>query len=300
MKYRFQIILILIHLSINSQTLKGVLRDSLSNEKLQYANITVKDKSIGAYSNEDGFYNINISKASKNDTLVFTLIGYKNKNIPLFTFFNKANSLLNLSLSPKTESLDQVIISVDNQKYSNKATTISTGKRKGLFSSSVTYGYEVATFVKNEKNKKGKLTEVTLKLKQNKTRSFKVYQTYYRISFYSANSFGYPEKQLNTKDILIKPKKNDRSYKIDVRDKNIKFGKKGIFIGIETIKPEHIINTGSMYAITPTIQYTHVSEKIKYKRFGSNTWSLQNRRSVFKKKFYQVPFLEIKVRYVND
>ena len=74
-------------LSIYSQTLKGVVLDSVSNEKLLYANLVIKNKSIGIYSNEDGTYKFDLSKASNEDTLVVSLIGFHNQKIRTISIY---------------------------------------------------------------------------------------------------------------------------------------------------------------------------------------------------------------------
>ena len=58
------LILLLIPILVPSQTLKGVVLDNITNKTLPYASLALKDKNSGVYSNEDGTYSFNISKAS--------------------------------------------------------------------------------------------------------------------------------------------------------------------------------------------------------------------------------------------
>lgn len=300
MKYSFLIIFLLLHLSIISQTLEGVVFDSISKEKLQYANLALKAKEIGTFSNVKGAYNLDLSKASITDTLIISIIGYENKKIPLVDFSENKEYLLDIQLNPKSELLNEVIVFSKKEKYTNKNFNLKTGSRKAIFPISNPFGYETATLIKNKKNKKGKLIELSLKLKKASDENFTIYQTYYRLLFYDVDELGFPKDLINYDNIIIKPEKDANSFKIDLEDKNIAFNENGIFISIETVKPDDVIPTNSMYLTTPNIVYTHSDEKLSYTRFGANDWSKQNRKSVFKNKLYKVPFLKVKVVYLKD
>ena len=69
--------------SINHINIRGKILDHESKTELSFANISVKGKSIGTVSNEQGKFNINISRDLISDTLVFSYIGYKNTYIPI-------------------------------------------------------------------------------------------------------------------------------------------------------------------------------------------------------------------------
>jgi hypothetical protein len=281
-----------------SQTLKGVVVDSISNEKLQYANLSLKGKAIGTYSNENGSYILDISKASNKDSLIISLIGYKKQILSLHNFVEAKDYEINLQLSLKPELLNEVLI-VSKKKYSTNKITISTGTKKGIFPSSVTYGREVATLLQNKENKKGKIQELILKFKKPQNKDFKIYQTYYRITFYKVNDLGQPGELLDYENIIIKPKDDDPTYKLNLEGKNIEFDENGVFVGIETVKPSNVKLESSMYLTTPNLLYTHTKLNLTFTRFGSNEWTKKNRKSVFKKKFYKAPFLKLKVVYIK-
>ncbi|MCK5169222.1 MAG: carboxypeptidase-like regulatory domain-containing protein, partial [Bacteroidales bacterium] len=68
--------------SINHINIRGKILDHESKINLSFAIISVKGKSIGTVSNEQGVFNLNISKSLFSDTLLFSYIGYKNTYIP--------------------------------------------------------------------------------------------------------------------------------------------------------------------------------------------------------------------------
>ena len=182
-------------------------------------------------------------------------------------------------------------------EYSKKQVKLSTGNRRLVFPASVPYGYETAVFIENPKHKKGQLLKLHLKFKDSSRDIYETHQTYYRLAFYSVDDLGFPGELLYFENIIIKPEKDIKNYKIDLEDKAIPFTKTGLFVGIETIKPDHIALIGSMYLTTPSILHTHTTKNLEYRRFRSNDWSKQSRKSVFKKKLYTAPFIKIKVVY---
>ncbi|WP_179352266.1 carboxypeptidase-like regulatory domain-containing protein [Winogradskyella vidalii] len=300
MKYLIFTSLLLYQLITYSQSLKGVIIDSMSNEKLSYANLVIKGKPIGAYSNENGCYDLNLSKTTVKDTLIISLIGYKNKAIPMSQFKEEKTYQLNFQLIPKTEHLKEVLILDKKKRYSHNKIQLSTGSRKQTYPSSLPYGSETASFIENPKHKKGKLTELHLKFKSRINNDYKTYKTYYRLAFYDVNHLGFPGALLHFENIIIKPKIDTKNYKIDLEDKAIPFFKNGIFIGIETIKPDDVTIESSMYLTTPNVLYTHTKKNLEYSRFRSNEWHKNKRKSVFKKKFYTAPFIKVKVLYEKE
>jgi len=114
---------------MHSQTLKGRVLDSITDEKLAYVNLVIKDKKIGVYSNENGVYNLDLTKTTTKDTLVASLIGYESKKISLSRFIKPNENTLNFQLVPKVESLDEILIVSKIKTYSNNKTQLSPGNR---------------------------------------------------------------------------------------------------------------------------------------------------------------------------
>ncbi|WP_405570682.1 carboxypeptidase-like regulatory domain-containing protein [Winogradskyella sp. Asnod2-B02-A] len=298
---RFSILALLLNtLLLPSQTLKGIVLDSISHETLPYASLVIKNKNNGVYSNEDGTYNFNIPKASAKDTLIISLIGYYNKKIAVTHILDRTQEDLNIQMLPKVESLDEVLINNTQRTFRNNKIKLSTGNRKQVFPSSVPFGYETATLMENPKHKKGKLVKLHLKLKDSSIDIYETYQTYYRIAFYNIDSLGFPGDLLHFENIIVKPEIHEKNYAIDLEDKGIPFTKKGIFIGIETVKPNYITLKSSMYVTTPNILHTHTKHRLKYSRFRSNDWVKHSKKSVHKEKLYAVPFIKIEMVYEKE
>jgi len=67
----------------SSVPLKGIIRDYSNNTPLAYANIAIQNSSKGSISNEKGFFSIDITGLTFEDSLSFQYIGYKTETLSL-------------------------------------------------------------------------------------------------------------------------------------------------------------------------------------------------------------------------
>lgn len=87
--------------------LEGKILDKDSKQSLSFANISIKEKSIGTISNEQGDFNLSISKGFISDTLVFSYIGYKNTYIPIQQLSLNHNLIY---LTPDNYKIKEVVV----------------------------------------------------------------------------------------------------------------------------------------------------------------------------------------------
>lgn len=69
--------LLLLPLMSNSQTLNGIVIDSISAEPLSFVHIGVEGKNVGLISNDKGEFSIDLSKIEAEDKIQFSIIGYE-------------------------------------------------------------------------------------------------------------------------------------------------------------------------------------------------------------------------------
>ena len=100
--------------SLNAQTIKGVVTDS--NGTLPGVNVLVKGTSIGASTDFDGNYTL--EKVAPDAILVFSMIGYLTKEIPV-----NGQSVINIQLSEDLQALDEVVL----VGYSSRKKSTLTG-----------------------------------------------------------------------------------------------------------------------------------------------------------------------------
>ena len=266
MKLLIQILFLLIVQSTYSQTLEGKVIDSVTNQPIEYANITLMTKNKGVYANIDGDYNFDISK-HLHDTLKISSIGYNSKFIILDKFKSKKNIKLDISLSQKITQLDEVVLNLKKKKY-NKKHTIGEDKEGNAAVSSL-IGYETCVLIENPFNKDGKLDEIYIKLRKRKNTQF---IASLNIKFYSFDKINQkPGYELYTKKLIVKPKNRNYTLNIDVKDMDIYLPKEGMCIGVEFIDPN---NESKKYdVIGPMYRFTYSTEEnLTWSKYRGKDW----------------------------
>ncbi|WP_304141867.1 carboxypeptidase-like regulatory domain-containing protein [Mesoflavibacter zeaxanthinifaciens] len=266
MKLLIQILFLLIVQSTYSQTLEGKVIDSVTNQPIEYANITLMTKNKGVYANIDGDYNFDISKHLY-DTLKISSIGYNSKFIILDKFKSKKNIKLDISLSQKITQLDEVVLNLKKKKY-NKKHTIGEDKEGNAAVSSL-IGYETCVLIENPFNKDGKLDEIYIKLRKRKNTQF---IASLNIKFYSFDKINQkPGYELYTKKLIVKPKNRNYTLNIDVKDMDIYLPKEGMCIGVEFIDPN---NESKKYdVIGPMYRFTYSTEEnLTWSKYRGKDW----------------------------
>lgn len=89
-----------------SQSDSGKVLSSETNSGIGYANIGIIGKSVGTVSDDSGNFTINLSNIDNDDTLRFSMIGYKSKTITAGHF--KEDSIKMVYLDPITYHLSDV------------------------------------------------------------------------------------------------------------------------------------------------------------------------------------------------
>jgi len=266
MKLLILILFLLIVQSTYSQTLEGKVIDSVTNQPIEYANITLMTKNKGVYANIDGDYNFDISKHLY-DTLKISSIGYNSKFIILDKFKSKKNIKLDISLSQKITQLDEVVLNLKKKKY-NKKHTIGEDKEGNAAVSSL-IGYETCVLIENPFNKDGKLDEIYIKLRKRKNTQF---IASLNIKFYSFDKINQkPGYELYTKKLIVKPKNRNYTLNIDVKDMDIYLPKEGMCIGVEFIDPN---NESKKYdVIGPMYRFTYSTEEnLTWSKYRGKDW----------------------------
>ena len=221
--------------SFLSQTLQGTISDSITGKSIPFANITYLHSNNGAQSNNDGFYNIRISR-NENKILVSSL-GYESKTILLQDYSLALQPTLNISLNPKTEELLEVLIPSVTKNYKKRRTF---SQNKGFTSQySNQFGVQHATFIKNQEAKNGVLESVTFSFRKRKEFD---YLASFNIKFYAVDKVtGKPSDELCSQNIVITPENKTAKVTVDVKDFGVRFPKNGLFVVLETVNVDDTI-----------------------------------------------------------
>ncbi len=108
MKNWFLIILTLFSSEIFSQNFSGKVINQKTNEELPYANIGVKGKSIGSIADDKGNFKIDISKASPNDQIIVSYLGFETKIFSVKDI--KSEQIYEVKLEQKSFALEEVVV----------------------------------------------------------------------------------------------------------------------------------------------------------------------------------------------
>lgn len=270
-------VLILLFPILNfSQSLKGVVKDSVSKETLQLANITFLKSNSGTNSNLEGKYVLNI-KEHLGDSLKVSYIGYKPIYLSLRNFSVDKEYLLNFNLIRDENQLDEVIVSQKKIKY-DKQYKLSE-KRDGDVAMFSLIGHETACLVENPKAELGRIKSLKLYIRKNKNADF---IAKFRIKIYSYNKIeNKPEENLLTEDLIISPKNKTYQYVIDLEDKKIPFLEDGVCVGIELVDENNRSKKGDK--IAPGFRFTYGEKKqLTWYNYRNKGWAkndLHNRKS---------------------
>ncbi|MCF6242870.1 MAG: TonB-dependent receptor [Bacteroidales bacterium] len=94
-----------------SFTVRGLIRDSISQESIIGAAIIEKSKNIFTTCNEYGFYSINLPKGT--NTLTVISLGYQKKTLKTHLF---SDTLINIDLSSADINLQQITVTANTQQ----------------------------------------------------------------------------------------------------------------------------------------------------------------------------------------
>lgn len=105
----------------NVREVTGLIKDGETGEPIPFANIMIKDKTIGTNSDIDGKFSLSVPYGAK--SLVVTYVGYETNEITI------SNSFLDISLKPSAMALEEVVVTAyATPKISKKSTNKQESK----------------------------------------------------------------------------------------------------------------------------------------------------------------------------
>jgi hypothetical protein len=258
------LVIILISISSFSQT-KNILKDSITNRPIAYANIWVQNENIGVSSEENGEFSIPIH--DKNKKLVFSAMGYEKK-------ITKINTGETVFLKPIYNELKEVVII---KKFETKRLEI--GEVDSAIRTAMENGPKVDLkyFPYLVSYKKTKYIQKVSILTDCRPETAMI-----KIHFYKVDSQGLPTEDLFQKDFIVTVKQGINKHFFDVSDFNFTIPKNGVFVAFEkliieknkierTIKnpTSNVVKTQILYA--PFVLY-NVVEKESALMFSNGNW----------------------------
>ena len=266
MKLKIYFLVIFIPTIVMSQSISGSIKDSITNEKLQLANITFTMGFSGTNTNLNGDYSLNL-KGHLKDSIKVSYVGYKSKYIKLNQFKENKNYNLDINLMPQENKLDEVIISQSKIDYKKKY--ILSTEKEGNVNSFYLIGHEIAYLFKNEKKEIGRVKSIKLYIRKNRDANF---IAKFRIKIYSFDKTkNIPDENLLKEDIIISPKNKTYQYVLDLKDKKIPFLEDGVFIGIELVDENNTSKKGDK--IGPGLRLTYGEDsELTWNNYRNRGW----------------------------
>lgn len=270
------LILLVIPIINFGQTLKGTVRDSITGEYLQVANITLLKNNDGTNTNLEGKFSLSI-KDNQHDSIKISYIGYKSKNFSLKNFIENIDYFLNVNLITDESQLEEIIVSQKKIKYNKQYKLSET--REGDIAMFSLIGHETACLIENPKKELGRIKSLKLYIRKNKEADF---ITKFRIKIYSYNkNENKPEENLLTEDLIISPKNKTYQYIIDLENKKIPFLEDGVCIGLELVDENNVSKKGAK--IGPGFRFTYGEKKqLTWYNYRNKGWAkndIHNRKS---------------------
>lgn len=243
------------------------------NEVVPFVTISFTDKNndyFGSITNEKGTFVVKKYLLNYTDSISFSCIGYKTKKIAILELnTNKENIII---LDNENYKIDNVI--VYGKKEKNKIIELGTHKNITDGGDFFPIWEENALYIENDKNIKGYLKNINIKLTNKPNLKIPL-----RVHVYSVDSVTHaPYKELLKESVVATTDNYKRKWiSVDIRKYKIYFPKQGLFIGVQFLPLRDLeiydsnIKCVSMYSRKDKplrIQRGYVKRKNK-----CNTWT---------------------------
>jgi len=130
----------------DSTTLKGFVKNALTNKGVEYVNIGIRGKSFGTVSDNTGKFSLGmLSEIINGDSLTFSCIGFETRTLMISKMSLKKDIII--LLTPKTIQLDEVKIASNRLKSRIKG-NVSRKESIVLALSTSTLGHEIGTVIR--------------------------------------------------------------------------------------------------------------------------------------------------------
>lgn len=216
MKIKFFLLISIIFLlpaATKAQILKGRVFDAQTGEVLPYVHIGVPNKNIGLISKDNGTFEIDLMKASMNDSLRFSILGYESES---FLLKDLERNFLKVDLKQKTYQLREVVVEAveirDLEKFGrHKTTKITTGHSgDGGYGWGEEWGLRIF-----HDNKSYQIQDVNFHMRFNTVDS-----ALFRINIYTIKD-KLPDKSLLNRELYVKSYKNDKWISKNLMEENL-------------------------------------------------------------------------------
>lgn len=300
---RFSIIIFLFGGFLQAQEISLTVKNKTDSSTLAFVNVSILNARVVTNTDVNGNFTFNFKKYTS-DTLVISHIGFESKKIAIQELLNDPKNFKSIYLVESDQQLEEVVINSSSKNYGIKH---KLGVRKKWFYSrvGVQFGMQQGLFIQNEKEKSGKLVELSFWVAEDEELFYNKRLTWFRVKFYNFDQKNNePKDLLSFRDILLKPKNNTKQLKVDLSEYHIAFPENGIFVVLETVNPKPNEKDDSKYLTYPRLIYSKDKVNNTWTSYRNQDWFQSSDKHMHtqaiagrKKKYYINPAIEIKVKY---
>ncbi len=224
-----QIILTFFTLSAAAQIqVKGVVTDEQTGLPVSYVNIGILNQNTGTLSDMDGSYTLNIPARLKNDTVIFSALGFKTRKLIVGNL--STGREYNIKLEIKPISLDTVMITGAKNLKTQRLGWMR-GK-DGTLPVESSFGGACTTILLESHGAPFLADKVYLRILYNSKDTIR-----FRLRIYEYDTItGAPGKDLLDKVVIIKGQKRIGWIHMDLSDYAIEIPVKKFYLGFEWIE----------------------------------------------------------------
>jgi len=275
MKLKFIVFILFIVLALNNfvhaqSGIKGLVRDEMTLNPVEFATIVIQNRDVGVYSSVNGNFSIDRYKYNDMDSLVISSIGYKTKKIGIRSTELGSISIL---LKPLVLDLDEVTVKSKRiRRYKNKKLGVNKNKTNDSFSSRISSTYEFAVLIPNDKGYDGFFKSIEIYITQ-----FDHNEDPFRLNLYSLDTICKcpGESLLRSSQYIKKAEKGWNS--ISIEDQLINLPGNGFFISYERLSLNSNPKLKAQHHSIGWIKDDDVKTYRTFTRSGGDLWSENNK-----------------------
>ncbi|NHM02746.1 carboxypeptidase-like regulatory domain-containing protein [Flavobacterium difficile] len=255
------ILLFLFTLSAKAQ-IKGVVRDSITNEPIAYVSIWVENKIIGITSEENGSFELHVSE---NETVIFSVLGYETKTV-------LASKISEVLLTQKTIEIPEVVISAP---LKSKQIEIGDVKKEFYLPETQTMPWLFARkFNLDANNLDVKYINELIYFTKSE-----VENGIFRVRVFEVNENGLPGDDLISEEVIVNVKKGKHKTIVNISKYNIQIPEKGIVVCFESLILEQNKYVQVAHSIQPKKKYEYINYSPHIGYFHNDNIETYHKRS---------------------
>ena len=270
-----------------AQPLNGIIIDSESDKPIAFVNIGVSGTKTGAYSKEDGSFELEFKPGYETKSLLISAIGYESQSISLSTL--ELKKLLEIKLVPKKYEFDEIAVSGNRIRLKRIGNRIIPFKKMAYAG-----GYEKDRIGKtlairvnlSEKIRKVKVEEVRVGIFEN---PWKVARFRCRAMSIDKNT-GEPGETISNVDYIVEFTENSGWLEFDFSEEGFYINQNEFFVVFENVDssgdPRKEDQIASLFPLFMFNTLTTKKQELYLSNASLSSWKRIIEDPVFEMKFY--------------